>query len=73
MLHTRERFVTYVGPRRPGLRLREAARRLGRHLVFIPLSSFSQQTIQRLRLVHVLNGMEIRSWAAHFIRDPWQL
>ncbi len=73
MFHSRERFVTYVAWKRPGLRLREAARRLNRHLVFIPLSRFSRDTIQRLRMVHVLNGMEVRSWASFFVRDPWRL
>ena len=72
LFHSRERFVTYVGPERPGIRLRQAARRLGKHLVFIPLSSFSRETVQRLRTVHVLNGREIRSWASLFIRDPWR-
>jgi hypothetical protein len=72
LFHSRERFVTYVGPKRPGIRLREAARRLGRHLVYIPLSSFSRETIGRLKIAHVLNGREIRSWASHFIRDPWK-
>ncbi|MFH2001980.1 MAG: hypothetical protein ABIK28_20050, partial [Planctomycetota bacterium] len=72
LLHSREKIVTYVGSRRPGLRMREAARRLNRHLVFIPLSSFSKDTVQRLRTVHVLNGTEVRSWASYFIRDPWQ-
>lgn len=73
LFHSRERFVTYVGAKRPGLRLREAARRLARHLVFIPLSRFSGDTLRRLRKVHVLNGQEVRSWASLFIRDPWQL
>jgi hypothetical protein len=73
LFHSRERFVTYVGTQRPGLRLREAARRLNRHLLFIPLSKFSRDTLQRLRIVHILNGQEVRSWASFFIRDPWQL
>ena len=33
-----------------------------------PLAKFSQETIQQLRLVHVLNGHQIRSFAADFIR-----
>ena len=41
----------------------------GRRLVTIPLSRFSGQTIERLRRFHVLNGHEIRSYAAKFIRE----
>ncbi|EMB13230.1 hypothetical protein RE6C_05950 [Rhodopirellula europaea 6C] len=32
------------------------------------MSSFSDQEIQQLRMVHVLNGGEVRSYAADFIR-----
>jgi len=73
LYHSKEKFVTYVAHNRPSLRLREAARRLGRRLVFIPLSSFSRDTIRRLRVVHILNDSEVRSWASLFIRDPWRL
>ena len=62
-----------MAKRKPGLRLRETARRLGRHLVYIPLSTFSRETVRRLRVVHILNGSEVRSWASMFIRDPWRL
>jgi hypothetical protein len=34
----------------------------------VPLSRFSQEQIQQLRMFHVLNGTHIRSYAAHFIR-----
>ncbi len=47
---------------------RSLARRYRRKLVHIPLSRFSQATIQQLRMFHVLNGQQIRSFAAHFIR-----
>ena len=30
--------------------------------------SFSQETIQQLRMFHVLNGRQVRSYAEHFIR-----
>jgi hypothetical protein len=33
------------------------------------LSRFSGQTVDRLRRFHVLNGHEIRSYAARFIRE----
>ena len=46
----------------------EIARRFGKKLLHVPLSQFSQETISRLRLVHVLNGAQVRSYAADFIR-----
>jgi hypothetical protein len=36
--------------------------------VHIPLGRFSRETVQQLRLFHVLNGQQVRSYAAHFIR-----
>jgi hypothetical protein len=36
--------------------------------VHVPLGHFSQETVQQLRLVHVLNGKQVRSYAAEFIR-----
>ena len=36
--------------------------------VHLPLGQFSEQTIQQLRMVHVLNGHQVRSYAADFIR-----
>ena len=44
------------------------ARRFGKKIVHVPLHHFSQETIQQLRLVHVLNGRHVRSFAADFIR-----
>lgn len=67
--HSRERHVVLVSPGLPGRRWRQIAKRFGRRLVHIPLSRFSQETLERLRRVHVLNGHEVRSYAAEFIRD----
>ena len=52
----------------PGAGWRRLASRYGKKIVHVPLSRFSQQTIGQLRMFHVLNGQDIRSYAAHFIR-----
>jgi hypothetical protein len=68
LFHAKERFVAYVAARPPRPELVATARRLRRHIVHLPLSTFSAQTLARLRRVHVLNGQVVRSWAARFIR-----
>jgi hypothetical protein len=68
-LHSQETHVALVSPMPPRARWRQIARRYGRRLVTIPLSRFSGQTVERLRRFHVLNGHEIRSYAAKFIRE----
>lgn len=67
-LHSRSRTVALLAPAPPGAGWRKLARRFGKNWVHIPLSQFSASTIAQLRFVHVLNGHEVRSYAAQFIR-----
>lgn len=68
-VHSRETHIALVTPVPPRAQWRRIARHFGRRLVPIPLSRFSGQLIDRLRRFHVLNGHEIRSFAAQFIRE----
>lgn len=68
-VHSRETHLALVTPVAPKARWRQIAKQFGRRLVPIPLSRFSGQMIDRLRRFHVLNGHEIRSFAAQFIRE----
>ncbi|MBI4002519.1 MAG: hypothetical protein HY348_12140 [Nitrospira defluvii] len=68
-VHSRETHLALVTPVPPKARWRQIAKQFGRQLVPIPLSRFSGQMIDRLRRFHVLNGHEIRSFAAQFIRE----
>lgn len=67
-LHSNERHIAVLSDLPPGAGWRRLAKRYGKKLVHVPMSRFSQETIQRLRMVHVLNGHEVRSFASHFIR-----
>ncbi|HSF11093.1 MAG TPA: hypothetical protein VLA60_16900 [Nitrospirales bacterium] len=67
--HSQEPVVAVVSPVPLTWAWRKTARRFGRKLLPIPLHRFSGQTIARLRQFHVLNGHEIRSYAAKFIRE----
>lgn len=69
LLFSGERAVAYVANKKPGARLRQTAARLKKHLVWIPMNSFSNETIRKLRRFHILNGKIIRSWAGRFIGD----
>ena len=68
-LHSQDPHIALVSPIPPRAGWRRIARRFSRRLVSIPLSRFSGQTVDRLRRFHVLNGQEIRSYAARFIRE----
>jgi hypothetical protein len=69
LLHSQERHVALVSPQQPPASWRRLARRFGRKLVHLPLKRFSGQTIERMRRFHLLNGKQVRSYAAEFIRD----
>jgi len=67
-LHSQQRHIALLSPKAPGSRWRRIARHFRRQLVHIPLSKFNDATVQQLRMVHVLNGKQVRSFAEHFIR-----
>jgi len=67
-MYSREKHIAVLSEPPPGPGWRRLAKKYGRKLVHVPLNRFSQEMIQQLRMVHVLNGQEVRSFAAHFIR-----
>ena len=66
--HAEERHVALLSYSPPGPAWRRLAKRFGKKLIHVPLGKFSQETVQQLRMFHVLNGQKIRSFAAEFIR-----
>ena len=68
-LHSRERHVALVCPKPPSPSWRRLARKYGKKIVHLPLGRFGGQLVERLRRFHVLNGKQVRSYAADFIRD----
>ena len=68
-LHSNDKHVAVVSPKIPPASWRRLARKFGRKIVHLPLKRFSGQLLERLRTFHVLNGKQVRSYAADFIRD----
>ena len=66
--HSRGREIALVSSLPPGGGWRRLARRHKKQLIHVPLGSFSDEQVQQLRMVHVLNGSEVRSYAEEFIR-----
>jgi len=69
MFFSKEKCIAYVAASSPNLYLRTLSRQLKKRLLWIPLSTFSNETLTRLRRFHVLNGKDVRSWASRFIGD----
>ena len=68
-LHSNDRHVAVVSPKVPAGSWRRLARRFGKKIVHLPLKRFGGQLLERLRTFHVLNGRQVRSYAADYIRD----
>ena len=66
--HSRSRQIALLSSLPPGSGWRRLARRNKKQLIHVPLSSFSDEQVRQLRMVHVLNGHEVRSYAEAFIR-----
>ncbi len=67
-LHSTCPHIALLSPLPPGPGWRKLAKRFRKLWVHIPLGQFGDSTVQQLRMVHVLNGKEVRSYAARFIR-----
>jgi hypothetical protein len=67
LFHSQSRHVAVVAPVPLQSRWRRMARGYGKNLVHLPLSRFSNRTIDAIRTVHVLGGHQVRSYAARYI------
>jgi hypothetical protein len=67
-VYSEQRHIALLSHAPPGAGWRRLAKKHGKKLVHVPLAHFSQETLQQLRMFHVLNGQQVRSYADHFIR-----
>ena len=66
--HSREKHITVVSPMLPAIAWRRLARNYKKNIIHIPMKRFSNQTLEKVRRFHVLNGKQIRSFAQRFIQ-----
>ena len=67
--HSQFKHISIVTPNPPKLSWRRLARIYHKNIIHIPLNRFSNQTIEKIRRFHVLNGKQIRTFANNFIQD----
>ncbi|MEZ6063379.1 MAG: hypothetical protein R3C19_23785 [Planctomycetaceae bacterium] len=68
--YSREKHIALMSHLPPGAGWRRLARKYKKKIVHVPLNRFGTATIEKLRMFHVLNGRQVRSYASHFIRKP---
>jgi len=62
-----EKHVVYVAAKPPSGWCQGMAARHGRKIIYLPIGTFSNVTLKKLRQFHVLEGHHIRKYAHHFI------
>ncbi|MEQ9412039.1 MAG: hypothetical protein RIK87_30285 [Fuerstiella sp.] len=70
LFYSNERHIALLSHAPPGAGWRRLARKFKKKIVHVPMSRFGTSTIEKLRLFHVLNGQQVRSYASEFIRKP---
>ncbi|MCH2202867.1 MAG: hypothetical protein MK102_12920 [Fuerstiella sp.] len=68
--YSNESHIALLSHLAPGAGWRRLAKRSGKKIIHVPLNRFGSATVDRLKTVHVLNGQQVRSYAAQFIREP---
>lgn len=70
LYHSREKHIALLSHAAPGAGWRRLATTHKKKIVHIPMSRFGASTVEKLRMFHVLNGQQVRSYASEFIRKP---
>jgi hypothetical protein len=65
--YAEERIVVYVAAKPPRSRMRSVASLLDKKLQFIPIGQLSPLTLKKIRVLHVLDGHAVRTYAGEFI------
>ncbi|MEZ6130556.1 MAG: hypothetical protein R3C59_17865 [Planctomycetaceae bacterium] len=68
--YSNESHIVLLSHSPPGAGWRRLARKHRKKIVHVPMARFGSANIEKLRMFHVLNGKQVRSYASEFIRKP---
>ena len=68
--YSNEKHIALMSNSPPGAGWRRMASKYKKKIIHVPMNKFGVSTIEKLRMFHVLNGHQVRSYADHFIRNP---
>lgn len=69
ILFSPERYIAYVAARPPRPLLKQLAINYQKYIIYLPLHTFSRQQLRKVRRFHILDGHDVRRWAADYIFD----
>ncbi|MHA1733416.1 MAG: hypothetical protein ACTSU5_15825 [Promethearchaeota archaeon] len=63
-----QKFILYVASRAPRQRMVQLARKRGGHeILYLPLETYSEDVVRKLRVIHLLRGKRTREFAGKYI------
>jgi hypothetical protein len=65
--YAQERIVVYVAQKPPRSRMRSIATLLDKKIQYIPIGQLSPLTLKKIRVLHVLDGHSVRTYAGEYI------
>ncbi len=65
--YSTERYVVYIAKKPPRSKIVSWAKRNDREVVYLPLGAFSKNTINKIRIFHILAGHDVRDIADDYI------
>ena len=67
VLFSPARYLAWVAATPPRALIRRLAERHHKHIIYLPLHTFSRRHLRRVRRFHVLGGRDVRGWARDYI------
>lgn len=67
IFYSEDKYIGYIAPKAPSFTLKELAKTRNVEIIYIPLTTFSSETLRKLRNFHVLGAKRLRDIANDYI------
>lgn len=67
IIYSEDKYIGFIAPKKPSDILHNLAKQKGVEIIFVPLTTFSSETLRKLRHFHVLGNKRLRSIAKDYI------
>lgn len=64
-----DRFIAYIAHKPPSSKMRNLAAQYKKKIIHLPIQGFSPSQLKKIRKFHILNGRDVRDYAADYIFD----
>ena len=67
ILFSAGKYIAYVADKLPSSQMRSIASHYKKHIIYLPIRGLSVKQLKKVRNFHILNGHDVRSFAADYI------